>query len=837
MLAIQSPGSRHRGIGRIALGLTTALLKYSQGGSRSSPNVEYVLYFHEGLPDADVPPTPNATRRTLRRQCAGERATAGGIMEALARETPDGLDLLLVLNPFEVWADYRPPIRPLDGPPVAAVIYDLIPCLFQEVYLSRAEAARQYYRQLQTVRGYDRLLAISEATRADCLRVMGLDGRRVVTVAPAADDRGFVPDATEPLPAESRAVLGRLGVARPFVFCVGSMDRRKNMRGVIDAFALLPEPLRTSHQLALTCGSTQSELQELRRHAASRGVAGALVLTGEFRDDQTLRVLYQRCSAFLMPSLYEGFGLSLLEALHCGAPVIAGNNSSQPEVVGDAGLLVNPSSPDDIAAKLARVLSEPGLAGLLRSRSGARAQQFAWRQAAGLAIDALTSLVNRRAGRARRPRVALFAPLPPQVCGEADHALRLAGALKATSAVDLFHESGYGPEVPDDFACYDYRLFHRFAAARSYHGVLYHMGNTYQEQRFVYESLRRYPGVVTLHDFCLSGFFWEWSRRTDARSWPTSFWEEVRHFAPDMPGELVRTIALWNREPGGLPEVCARRGIYLNRRIFEHAAHVVVHSRWCLEQAQRLFPEHAERVSLIPLGAALGDRSAAQRTAIRNRFGVPGDALVFGSYGILGRGKMNEEAVQAFAQVAHEFPRAVFLFVGPDFGQGAAREAADALGLGNRIRILGRLADADYDDLVAVTDVGVNLRRPPTYGETSGSLLDLLRFGVAAVVTDTGSFSELPDGIVRKVRWSADGLAALTDAFRELSRDHTLRARMGRAARQHIQQSHAWSRVGALYTEVIERSHARTRPRGLPQCPPTVVFHLAGLAGVAPRAY
>jgi glycosyltransferase involved in cell wall biosynthesis len=577
-------------------------------------------------------------------------------MEALVRENPDGLDLLLVLNPFEVWADYRPPIRPLDGPPVAAVIYDLIPCLFQEVYLARPEEARRYYRQLQTVRGYDRLLAISEATRADCLRVMGLDQRRVITVAPAADDLGFVRDGTEP------------------------------------------------------------------------------------------------------------------------------------------------------------------------------------RRAAGLAYDALTSLDNRRAGRARRPRVALFAPLPPRVCGEADHALRLAGALKATYAVDLFHESGYGPEVPDDFPCYDHRLFRRFAASRSYHGVLYHMGNTYQEQRFVYESLRRCPGVVTLHDFCLSGFFWEWSRRADARSWPTAFLEEVRHFAPDLPGALAPTIALWHGEPGGIPEACARRGIYLNRRIFEHAAHVIVHSRWCLERAHCLFPEHAERVSLIPLGAALGDRSAAQRTAIRNRFGVPVDALVFGSFGILGRGKMNEEAVQAFAQVAHEFPRAEFLFVGPDFGQGAAREAADALGLGDRVRILGRLADTDYDDLIAITDVGVNLRRPPTYGETSGSLLDLLRFGVAAVVTDIGSFSELPDGIVRKVRWSADGLAALTAAFRELSRDPTLRVRMGRAARQYIQQSHAWSRIGALYTEVIERSLARARPRESPDCPSTGVLHPAARAGIAPRA-
>ena len=83
-----------------------------------------------------------------------------------------------------------------------------------------------------------------------------------------------------------------------------------------------------------------------------------MILTGEV-SDEALRVLYRRCAAFVLPSLYEGFGLPLLEAMHCGAVVIAGNNSSQVEVVGDAGLLVNASDTGEIAARMVAGLRRP----------------------------------------------------------------------------------------------------------------------------------------------------------------------------------------------------------------------------------------------------------------------------------------------------------------------------------------------------------------------------------------------------------------------------------------------------------------------------------------------
>ena len=120
----------------------------------------------------------------------------------------------------------------------------------------------------------------------------------------------------------------------------------------------------------------------------------------------------------------------------------------------------------------------------------------------------------------------------------------------------------------------------------------------------------------------------------------------------------------------------------------------------------------------------------------------------------------------------------------------------------------------DLADLAAIADIGVCLRRPPTNGETSAALLDLLRLGVPTIVSDVGSFSCYPDSVVRKHRWDLDGLAGLTQALRELAEDRPRREALGRAAWHYVRQNHAWPSAADSYEEIIERTVAgRTRPQ------------------------
>src|SRR5262249_60803105 len=123
---------------------------------------------------------------------------------------------------------------------------------------------------------------------------------------------------------------------------------------------------------------------------------------------------------------------------------------------------------------------------------------------------------------------------------------------------------------------------------------------------------------------------------------------------------------------------------------------------------------------------------------------------------------------------------------------GRAGGESEALGLEQRVRFLGRLAAVDYADLIKVIDIGINLRRPPTNGETSAALLDLLAAGVATVVTDVATFGDYPDSVVRKVRWDARGPEELRRALGTLASDPGARQALGGSALAPIRRHHAW---------------------------------------------
>jgi glycosyltransferase involved in cell wall biosynthesis len=804
MLGVQSPESRGRGIGRYGLSLASAMVR--RGGRH-----EYVLYSHDDLPTDRFPNSSSAAIRRL--EPAG--ATAGAAIEEVLRRNPDDLDALLLLSPFELYRDYDPPARPLGGPVTAAVVHDLIPFLFQERYMTWPPFAARFYRNLERLRRYDRLLTNSAHTRADCLRVLGMPAGRVVAVHGASDPEFFRP---ETYPEDRRIVghvLGRFGIREPFVYCLGSMDERKNLAGLIDAFGMLPRPVRRSHQLVITFRIKEEEARTLREHADRWGIADQMILTGAL-PDEGIRALYQRCAAFAHPSTYEGLGLPLLEAMLCGAPVLAGNNTSQVEVVGDAGLLANASDPSDVSEHLALLLTDRPRAEDLGRRGRERAAGFRWDDCADRAIEALESAARpaspRRASSPPRARIAVVGPWPPKRSGVATYAARLVAALEDRYEIDLYHEPGYRPELAIGTArvrSFETRQLPRNAVSMGYRGVLYQMGNSVYH-REVYELLQRHPGIVTLHDYVLANFH-DWYDRVAFPGSGHLDRELCRERGAERAREILRALDAWAADAGGRAEALADRSIPLNRAVFEHAEAVVLHSETFLARAREDHPDAAGRLAHVPHGAEIVRVTPEARAAARERFGLPRDGRVVASFGILHPTKMNAETIEAFAPLAAEFPDALLVMVGRDLSPTPVAERAEELGLGDRVRFLGHQSREGYLAMLRAADVGIGLRRPPTKGETSGALLDLLRHGVPTIVNEAGSFADYPDDVVAKVRWERDGVEGLRAMLRELLRSAPGREALGSAAIRHVADRHDWALVAGQYAEIIELCAERRR--------------------------
>jgi glycosyltransferase involved in cell wall biosynthesis len=210
----------------------------------------------------------------------------------------------------------------------------------------------------------DHFIAISEATRNDLVTKLGIEPERISVVLPCAGER------LKPYPNASEAVKRLYGLEGPFLLFVGTAKPNKNIGRLLDAFA----QLRTRHPNAqlVIAGFVLPFWDETKR--ILKGEPG--VKWFQYVPDEHLPILYSACTALVSPSLNEGFGLPLLEAMACGAPVLAGNTGAQPEVVGDAGILVNPYDTDAIVRALFALWEDASLRRQLSQKALERARSF-----------------------------------------------------------------------------------------------------------------------------------------------------------------------------------------------------------------------------------------------------------------------------------------------------------------------------------------------------------------------------------------------------------------------------------------------------------------------------
>jgi glycosyltransferase involved in cell wall biosynthesis len=268
--------------------------------------------------------------------------------------------------------------------PTAVVVYDLV--AFMPEMRPQARAARIERATIgPAVRRARRLLCISAATESDLIERFPRATGKTAVVPLAADDR-FGAHHQE---ARLAAVARRHGVEpHGYVLATGTLEPRKNLLRLIRAHSALPDDLRDRYPL-LIVGPRGWEADEIL--AAAGGSEGSARLAG-FVSDEDLASLYAACAIFAYPSLYEGFGLPVLEAMAAGAAVLTSNLSSLPEVAGDAAVFVDPLAEDNITAMLESLLLSPDKRATLARHGRVHAASFSWERVAQGILGELESI-------------------------------------------------------------------------------------------------------------------------------------------------------------------------------------------------------------------------------------------------------------------------------------------------------------------------------------------------------------------------------------------------------------------------------------------------------------
>lgn len=720
----------HRGIGRVVLNFLEQLV--------ASPGFSVTVAVPRAEALAEIP------LRVLG-NCRSLVLPGGEAWDAAFAEAQAGFDHVWHANPMML--NVRPPVL-ADGPRHWATLYDLIPLVLRQHYLDRWPQALQqdYMARLERLAAADVGLGFISESALEDFAARWPAARPRCFVTPLAIDRSRfwawqVPAAPE----------------RPFVLYTGGIDPRKNVDFAIRAFAKLARrPGFDALDLKIVCSIRDEDRARLSAVAAEAGVGARVALTGFVPDDDLAR-MYRDCTAFVFPSLYEGFGLPVLEALASGASVACARNSSLPEVCEGHAEWFSATDEAGAADAMARAVEKTRAADwpARRSAAVAHARAFTWPAAARPLV---ARIAGEAAARGPRLRLGIVTPWPPQRSGIADYTRMLAEALAAHADVTVYVD-GAGEDAEAALKAGHPTLAVRpVTALQAERGrldrVLYSLGNNSAFHEQAWRLAWDQPDSLIIHDVDLQHFAAHSFTGGSARRYREEPEAAAKHLTgPD--GEAAPLVAA----------------------LTERSRISFVHSR---SQAWR-FPDTG-KVRPLPLGtlpkpAALAGAESPGHAKLAALGLDRSRDFIVGTFGFPTPFKRIPSLLQALAELKRRgYP--VKLLIGGGRPKQGLDEQLETLGLVDDVVVTGYLEEADFEALLSVVDVVANLRYP-TMGEVSAVLMTALSWGIPLITSRHAQFGEFPDTVCwkadpddREVPQLVELLAALMDSPR-------LRAQLG----------------------------------------------------------
>jgi glycosyltransferase involved in cell wall biosynthesis/SAM-dependent methyltransferase len=390
-------------------------------------------------------------------------------------------------------------------------------------------------------------------------------------------------------------------------------------------------------------------------------------------------------------------------------------------------------------------------------------------------------------------RLAVFTPLNPARSGISDYSEALLPHLSRLLDVEVFIDdyepSGWASDIgipvrhhgefrPDDFDA-----------------ALYQIGNN-PYHSYIYDAAIQHPGIAVLHEFNLHHLLADVTiRRGD--------WDAYMSEVERSGGKTALKFAQRVRALEVGPDY---DGVPMNRTLIERSGALIVHSRFMVEEVFKT--ESAIPTKQIPHGAWIPE---IDRNAARNRLGVDETTPLIGIFGFLKPYKRVAQALRAMQRLVRLDPRAKMILVGEEHPDLPLKRLLSQLQLEDHVRLLGYVPVEELAELMGAVDICLNLRYP-TAGETSGTLLRALGLGRAVVVSDVGSFSELPDDICLKAPVDESEVEVLTEYLSLLCARPEFARAMGARARYYVAENCAWDRVARQYAGWV-RAYVEGRGR------------------------
>lgn len=814
---------KNRGIGRYSLQLIKSLSKKTNsnikislfGFSQSPPDeIKSLLSKYVDYRIFNLPQTPQ------------KYLDYGVIAPLLWDDIAADIDCFLVTSPLmhDILIPEAAPCK------LSAILYDLIPYFFQgNTKKIDVGSLRQtvypphlwdrYVNRLNILKNYDHFFSISESTKSAFSDEMDIPQDKISTLYCGLADCYNTQRNVSVL----EKLKKNLSLPDNYLLSVTGFNFRKNIEGGIRIYSNLPQELQNKIHYVIHCSMNEDEKNTVNKWIVKYGVDGKVILSCNEIADEDLAELYRNAEIFFFPSLYEGLGLPVLEAMACGVPVISSDTSGLNEIVRDSGVLVNPYNEELFTKELANLINNEEKKKEFREKSLERIKDYSWDNAADVIIKKFSDITKKgessslvinknlyKESTNKSHRIAFFSPLSPLHSGISDYSESLLAELRHFFDIDLFVED-YIPsakEILIHHEIFSYRDFNTIAKKRKYCLHIFHIGNN-SLHNIIYRMIKTHPGIVVMHEFSLFGFIQEGLDKyfNKADLWDLLLSEPERQIE-NPPADF--TAYLNTIQPMHYP---------LIKDVVRYAKSIIVHSSWLKNKISEWIKEAESKnqispinkigwgeISVIPMGADLPPKwvEAEEPSKLRKKFHIADDAFVIAMVGTITRFKRVEIVLNAFSIFKKSFPNAVLAISGTFADMGYYIEIQkiieqDKYGLS--VRMFGYLEIEDLIKLILASDVCVNLRYP-TLGEMSGIIPRIMGLKKPLIVSDIDSFSELPDTACFKVAVGDGEAIEIAALFRQLAENPETLKIMGQAAEEYVKDC-SWKKTAERYKDFI----------------------------------
>jgi len=385
-------------------------------------------------------------------------------------------------------------------------------------------------------------------------------------------------------------------------------------------------------------------------------------------------------------------------------------------------------------------------------------------------------------------KIAIFSPLNPVKSGISDYTEEMLEKLAKYFEIDLYIDQGYWPENKSILSSFKIIPFDPDTFDPSvYSEIVYHMGNYYKAHHYIYESLKKFPGIVVLHDYVLQGFYAE--RYKANRDFSQYRNLQVKYYG--IKGEEIASqisdhsrIPIWESDMGfNYP---------LNEEIVEYAKGIIVHSDFVKQRIQAKTEKPV--VKILHHSHELKQFNKAD---IRKKLGLKEGEILLCSVGFINKNKRFSNILAAMDEI--EGLRLKYIIAGEDKG----KLLDNYLQGGNPdIIVKGYLPIEELERLIAAADICINLRYP-TMGESSGSLLRMMSYGKPTLVTNYGSYAEFPDYCLLKINPDIYEKEMIKRFILALAWDEDFRCSVGREAHEYVKSECSIEKCAKEYASFI----------------------------------